>query len=554
MSTVGPHSPPLRLNGGLNEFLAVALTAAALTAALTFPFVVQMAHVGRVDNSDGQFSIWNVAWVARALVVDPRHVFDANIFYPHRWTLAYSESNLGAGVLAVPAYWLTRNPYLAHNFVFVLTFILSACGMYYLVRRLTADRRAALVSAICFAFCPYTFARTSHIQLMMTAGLPFSMLAFHRLVDRPRFGRATALGGTMAAAAVGCGYYGVFVTLMISLSVLVVAATRTQWTSRRYWGSIGIAALAAVAFIAPVFGPYFMLGRATGFARPLEEAVRYSANWPAYLASATFGHAWMLPYVGRFSEVLFPGIVATTFGVAGIVIGARRGGRLREAAILYGTLGALALWASFGPAAGLYRLLYFAIPLFGWLHAPARFGVVVVFALSVLSGVAISHLLDRTARATALAAVLAVLAATELAFPLRFRQVPEISPVYHMLQGLSPAPVIEFPFWWRREELHGHARYMLNSTTHWMPLINGYSDYLPPDFRESVNVLRTFPSAEGFKILETTRPKYAVFHMTLLGDRGREHTAERVRAFSQYLRPLYVDGTTDLYEIVGFPP
>ena len=158
--------------GGVRELFVVLAGAAALTTALTYPFVAQMAHVGRIDNSDGQFSIWNVAWVARALLRDPRHLYDANIFYPRRWTLAYSESNLGAGGLALPAYWATGNPYLAHNLVVVFAFMLSACGTYYLVRYLTGDRRAASVSAICFAFCPYVFAHTSHIQLLMTAGYP----------------------------------------------------------------------------------------------------------------------------------------------------------------------------------------------------------------------------------------------------------------------------------------------------------------------------------------------------------------------------------------------
>jgi len=109
------------------------------------------------------------------MVVDPRHVFDANIFYPHRGTLAYSENNLGAGALAIPMYWATRNPYAAHNFVMLLAFVLSAAGMYYLVRYLTGDRRAAAISAIGFAFCPFVFAHTAHIQLLMTAGLPFTI-------------------------------------------------------------------------------------------------------------------------------------------------------------------------------------------------------------------------------------------------------------------------------------------------------------------------------------------------------------------------------------------
>ena len=535
--------------------LATVVAAAALAAsAMTFPFVAEMAHVGRVDNSDGQFSIWNVAWVARALAINPLHVFDANIFFPHRGTLAYSESNLGAGLLAMPAYWLTRNPYLAHNVVVVLTFVLSFCGTYYLVRHLTGDRRAAAVSAICFAFCPYTFARTSHIQLMMTAVLPFGMLAFHRLVDRPGVWRAIALlGGTMAAGAMCCGYYGVFITLMVGLATVMVATLRELWRSARYWTAIAIAACAAGLFVAPAFAPYFALERATGFGRWLQEAVRYSANWPSYLASGNLGHTWMLPQIGHFNDVLFPGSSSRHSDWPAWSIGLQRGGRFRETTILYGTMGGVALWASFGPQAGLYRVLYAAIPLFAWLHAPARFGVVVAFALSVLAGVAIAHLLERTSRVGLAAAVLAIAAVAELAFPLRFRQVPQIAPAYQVLRGLSPAPVIEFPYFWRRDDLHGHAIYMLNSTTHWMPLINGYSDYFPPDFRDSVATLKDFPSAEAFKILQSSRPRYAVFHMMVFGEQDRHDTATRLAAFSQYLRPLYVDGDTDLYEIVDFP-
>ena len=129
----------------------VALGFSGLTVIVTYPLAFRLGSIGRVDNGDGQFSIWNVAWVARTLVLDPLHVFDANIFYPRRWTLAYSESNLGAGVLAVPVYWATHSPYAAHNAVLLLSFVLSATGTYYLVKYLVADRGAAVVAAICFA-------------------------------------------------------------------------------------------------------------------------------------------------------------------------------------------------------------------------------------------------------------------------------------------------------------------------------------------------------------------------------------------------------------------
>src|SRR5580765_3328622 len=217
------------LRGGRLEFAAVLAVGAVLTVALTYPLAFKIGSVGRVDNGDGQFSIWNVAWVARTLVVDPLHVYDANIFYPHRWTLAYSENNLGAGVLAIPAYWITRNPYFAHNFVVLLAFLLTAIGTYYLVRYLTGDRRAAAVSGICFAFCPHVFGHLPHIQALMAAGLPFCMLAFHRLTDRPTAGRGVVLGLVMAAQAISSGYYGVFVLLMVGFAALVVAMSRRLW-------------------------------------------------------------------------------------------------------------------------------------------------------------------------------------------------------------------------------------------------------------------------------------------------------------------------------------
>jgi len=52
---------------------------------------------------------------------------------------------------------------------------------------------------------------------------------------------------------------------------------------------------------------------------------------------------------------------------------------------------------------------------------------------------------------------------------------------------------------------------MLRSTTHWMPLINGYSDYIPPEFQERAQSLRGFPSRDAFRALKASPPRYAVF-------------------------------------------
>ena len=549
---------------GVRELAAVIVVATLLAVVLTFPFAAQMTHVGRVDNFDGAFGIWNVSWVARTLIVNPTHVLDANIFYPHQRTLVYSETNLGAGALAIPAYWATRNPYFTFNFAFILSMVLGTTGAYYLVRYLVRDRRAAAVSAIAFGFCPYVFARTPQMQLLMTAGLPFSLLAFHRAADRPTTVRAVVLGVVMAAQVAFCGYYAVFAMLMVGFATFTLATTRRLWTNTQYWRVIALAAVVGVVLALPVLVPYIQLQRSTGFGRTLADASRFSADWRAYFASSALAHRWMLKLLEHWQEVLFPGFVATLGGIAGLVIGLRtptqdRAGSglqtsLREIAILYGALGGIAFWASFGPGAGLYTVLYRTIPPFSLMRAPARFGIVVTLALAVLAGIAVRALLARIARPTLVGLLLALLTAAELAIPLRFREVPALSPAYKMLATLPAGPIIELPFWSINRERFGHASYMLNSTAHWMPLINGYSDHIPPDAVEAAPTLKLFPSREAFKLLAGPRPRYAVFHMNLFGEEDRAATAARIAEFAPYLTALYTDNDTRLYEIVGFPP
>ena len=534
------------------ELGLVLLASTILTAALTYPTAFKLGQVGRVDNGDGKLSIWNVAWVARTLVADPLHVFDANIFYPHRGTLAYSENNLGAGALAVPVYWATKNPYAAHNFAMLLAFVLSASGMYYLVRHLTADRRAASVSAIGFAFCPFVFAHTAHIQLLMTAGLPFSLLAFHRMADKPGPGRGAALGAVMAAQAICCGYYGVFVCLMVGFAFVVVALTRGLWADRRYWVATAIAAAVAILLVTPAFLPYVTLQNVGGFRRELKDAVQYSARWSDYLASSSYAHAWMLSHLPEWSEVSFPGFLPLGFGVGGVWIALRE--RRRELLALYGGLTLLAFWASFGPSLLLYSALYKAVPMFAWLRAPARFGLIVGFGLSIFAGLAVSALLRRVRRPALLTAALVLAAAGELAVPIYMPEVPPVEPVYRTLATLPSGPVIEMPFFYPQVGLFQHTRYMLASTAHWMPMVNGYSDYIPPDFYEHVMLLAPFPSRDAFKILEPNRVRYAVFHMNGYNTANRHDVVTRLKEFERYLRPLYADDTTRLYEIVGFPP
>lgn len=537
------------------ELALVVLGLGAAALLLTYPLILHPGTTGRVDNGDARFLIWNVAWVARSLVVDPLHILDANIFYPHRNALVFSEANLGAGILAMPVYWATRNPYAAYNAVTIASFVLSGTATYYLVRRLVGDRRAAAVAAVCFAFCPYVFGRLPHIHLLMTAGLPLSLLALHRLADDPRAGTAWALGVSMALQALFCGYYGVFVMLIVGYGVLALAVLTGRWRDPRYMRAVGLAATIAVVLAVPLFLPYLRLQRDEGFTRTLDEARLWAAGWRSYVASSATAHAWMLGLIGRWTDVLFPGFVALFAGLAGVPLGWRACRRLRVATVFYVGLGLLAVWASLGPDGGLYALFRATVPAFDLLRAPVRFGVIVSLVLSVLTGVTVAAALRRVGPGHAgriLAAGLVALVLAESRVPLAFAPVPPVEPAYRMLATLPPAPLLDIPIY-SDQFAHERTWYMLGSTTHWMPLVVGYSSHTPPGFGDTVEALAGFPSPDAFRLMKRDGIRYVAMHLHLFDDRTRRDLTARLGTYSPHLVRRFADDRIWLYEVVSFP-
>jgi len=83
----------------------------ALTAVMTYPQALHL-HDGVHDDGDPLLNTWTLAWVAHQLPRAPARLFDANIFYPERKTLAFTETLLLPGVLAAPLHWAGVAPLL----------------------------------------------------------------------------------------------------------------------------------------------------------------------------------------------------------------------------------------------------------------------------------------------------------------------------------------------------------------------------------------------------------------------------------------------------------
>jgi hypothetical protein len=507
------------------RFLAAALLLfALLTAVMTWPQALRLRD-GVHDPGDPLMVTWVLAWVAHQLPSAPGHLFDANIFYPERNTLAYSETMVVPGTLAAPLQWAGVSPLVVYNLVFLSGFAISGVGVALLVRRLTRSGGAAIVAGIVFAFAPYRIDHYAHLQLQQTQFIPLSLWAFHRLMDTPRIRDGALVGVFVAAQMLSCLYYGLFLIPYMAVVCGTILIARRALTLDRFV-ALAVGAAVAVVLMLPAARAYLGARKVVG-ERGRQEVMNGSAQPYNYLAppevNLVYGDIF-----DRFRDPerrLFPGFLAIGLGIVALwpPVAATR------VAYALGLL--LAFDVSLGFNGFLYRVLYDYFLPFRALRIPARMGIMVSFSLAVLAGYGAARLAERIsnlrARQLAFTVMAAVLLVEYASKPLPLWAAPASPPpVYADIlrdRGDSPTAVIfEFPT--------GHMEdpeYLYYSTFHWQYLVNGYSGFFPPSYLKVVRAVANFPDANSFDAIKSHGARYLVVHGEwLYGARYEQIVAE----------------------------
>lgn len=507
------------------RFLLAVLLFAALTAVVTFPLVLHMRD-GIADRGDPLLNTWALAWIAHQLPYAPAHVFDANIFHPEKWTLAYSETLLAPALVGAPFLWLGATPIGVYNFLLFWSFTLSGAGVALVVHHLTGSRWAAVISGAMFAFLPFRFDHFSHFQLLQTQWMPLALWYLHRSLERARLRDGVGLGVTVGLQVLTSVYNALFLgTLLAVVGVVVVLAKRPTLAQVRTLAiGVGVAAVLSV----PVGIAHLNARKVVG-ERGRDEILASSAQLTDYLATVEWNrmHGSRAARFGGPERRLFPGAAAIGLSVVALwpPVSAVR--------VAYGAAVLVAVELSRGGHGLVYPWLYDHLLAFRSIRAPSRMGLIVGLALSVLAGFGVVRLMARLPRAAAVglaSLLLAVVIAESWVAPMGFTTVPnEVPEIYADLlrdrglptdpgvvrQASDPGPVVLLELPLNTES----PTYMFYSTYHWQTLVNGYSGFFSPRYGRVGEVLQTFPDAGSIGLLKTLQVRYVTLHEEYMGRR-----------------------------------
>ena len=308
--------------GRVRESVLVALLLTALAIVLTWPAAAFLGSTV-TDLGDPVLTTYILAWNVHALGATPLRLFDANMFHPHRGTLAYTDHHLGLVPLVWPVRLLGAGAVFAHNVVWLATFPLTGLTLFWLVRHLTGHAGAATVAAVLYAFSHFRFGQLGHIQILSHQWLPLMLLGLHRAAESGGRWRDVALAaGAFAVQALCTGYYAFFAAIAGALFVVWLAGPSTRPPLGRL-AARGVLAAALVALLLlPFFLPYRFVRDEIGLPGASREITHFSARPASYLAAPVVNR-WLGEATARFrgeEAVLFPGLVALALAVPGFVL------------------------------------------------------------------------------------------------------------------------------------------------------------------------------------------------------------------------------------------
>jgi len=417
------------------ELGLVALAGVLLSILTTWPLILHMPSRIAPDLGDPVRTAWEIAWVGHAMLHNPLHLFDANAFYPHPLSLAFSDSLLGYG----PAAFFgsgTAAALVRYNLLFLFAWALSFVGAYLLGREIGLGRLGGAAAGVAFAYAPYRVTEAGHLHVISSGGIPLALFLLLRGYRRQSRGFVLA-GWLVAAWQVSLGFT-LGLQFCYMLAILAVLAVLHWWLNRqgpqpsaptgastgRLAGAIRargplvprrmlLVTLAGGALLLLIGAyqarPYLKVASDYPTAkRTIKEVKNYSSGPAALLSASSENRIWGDVTSGirehvhsKNEDVFFPGgliLVLTLLGVAGIG-GSPLTKRLRIGLVLgILTVSILAMGLGLTGAGYPYRLLFDYAPGWNGVRVPGRIFITGTLFYALLAGAGAQWLVGRSQR------------------------------------------------------------------------------------------------------------------------------------------------------------
>ncbi|HEY0077732.1 MAG TPA: hypothetical protein VGB73_03730 [Pyrinomonadaceae bacterium] len=286
---------------------------------MSWPWVLHLRDAV-ADRGDPYMIAWTLWWDYHQTFRDPLNLFHANVFYPYRYTLAFSEHDYGIALVFFPLFAAGLRPLTIHSIATFCGFAFSGYGAFRLARTLTRSNGVAWTAGVVFAFIPYRFHLLSHLHYLFAGWIPLLLESLVLYVRERSWRRASWLGVAFLMNALTCISWFILTLPPLALSVgFLLVRYPAVARERAFWLRAAVSLAAASLLLLPFMLPYYHVSKLYGFVRTAEEAALNSPRPVHWLIAEGRNRVWRgfgsrIPDGG--SHRLFPGLLPLLLALA----------------------------------------------------------------------------------------------------------------------------------------------------------------------------------------------------------------------------------------------
>jgi hypothetical protein len=241
------------------------------------------------------FNAWTLARDQHCILREncPSYI-NGNIFYPHKDSMLYSETQLSAGLITLPLYFINENPLFSYNVWTVVSFFLGGWFMYLLAKRLSrGDEFFSVLSGLAFAFAPIKIVELTHLQNLSIFYLPLIVLLIIKYLTRPS--RKYLIGLFIALVLMFYASWYQMLFAIVAIIMLLLAVWFLKITRRRPIVPILVTLLLAIVVTLPLAREYAQFSKQSGASYGISGQNIYSSSVEDYF----------IPYSGTYLGDLY---------------------------------------------------------------------------------------------------------------------------------------------------------------------------------------------------------------------------------------------------------
>ncbi|MBN1168820.1 hypothetical protein JXA63_02920 [Candidatus Woesebacteria bacterium] len=462
-------------------------------------------------GSDDSIITWILNQTIQKIPYDLGNIFNGNIFYPYKNTLAYSVMMIPSAIVAYLPTVLSGSYLTAFNFTVVFSQLTCGIILYLIFYEISNNKYSSAIALIALILSKIRMSAGVHIHVFV---MQYFLLGVYLFIKFKKTKKITFLYLTFLMMGIQVWESEIQVIFLLISCIIIVALDLN--IIKKYLKHFVLGSFFSIIIALPPALSYIKVVMDFGRPRGIREVAHFSASidqlWTSYWSTGLYMLFIMAIFITLTSQLrknkylkafVFITMIGAVFSLG---------------PVLKWNFTTIHIGKFFVPLP--YGIIYYLFPPLWAIRSVSRYIWLMAFGMAGVISVVLASLNRKFLKIFFLPLItIAVLGGVFNSSNYQYPDTDNYEKVYQFIRNSDASSIAEYPFFGVDNNHGEEMKRMVYSLYHKKALFNGASGFIPPERSAGISkIKKAFPNEEFIKILQKDKTDYFVVHKQLMSN------------------------------------